>query len=89
MIDRISPLAQVEIEPRRGRRAGRLEALGRADVGVARVAARPLVERVEQPIHLQVGQRELIAQPAREQRPAVAHGGQPADELDAGRARAR
>ena len=50
------------------------------------MAARPLVERVQQPIHLEVGQRELIAQPARKQRPAVAHGGQPADDLDAGRA---
>ena len=58
---------------------------GGADVGITRVRPRPLVERVEQPVHLEVGQRELIAQPAGKQRPAVAHRRQPADELDADR----
>ncbi len=45
--------------------------------------ARPLVERVEQPLHLQIRERELIAQPAREQRAAVADRAQAADDLDA------
>ena len=78
--------AQIELQPRRRRHAGRLEALGRADVGVAAVRARPLVERVEQALHLEIGEREHVAQAAREQRAAVAHRGEPADELDADRA---
>ena len=78
---------EVEIESRdeAGTR-GWLEALRGPTSARRACGARPLVERVEQPIHLQVGQRELIAEPAREQRPAVAHRGQPADDLDAGRA---
>ena len=75
---------QIEAERRRGRQLGGREALRRADLGIACVIARPLVERVQHPLHLQVRQRELIAQAAREQRAAVAHGRQPADQLHAG-----
>ena len=49
------------------------------------LGARPLVERVEQALHLQIGEREHVPQPAREQRAAVAHGGEAPHELDADR----
>ncbi len=39
----------------------------------------------EQPLHLQVGEREHVAQAAREERAAVADGGEAADQLDAHR----
>ena len=75
----------------RRRRPARASARS-ARAGRRRIAApwlrRPLIERVEQPFHLQIGERELIAQAAGEQRPAVAHRREPADDLDAGGARA-
>jgi hypothetical protein len=48
------------------------------------VGSRPLVERLQQPVHLQIRQRKLIRQSSREQRPPVAHCGEPADNLNAG-----
>ena len=48
-----------------------------------RLTAGPFVERIQQPLHLEVGEREQVAQPAREERPPVAHGGEPADDLHA------
>ena len=77
--------AQIDLQRRGCRHARRLEALGRADVGVASGRARPLVERVEQALHLQVGEREQVAQAAREERAAVADRRQPADQRDAHR----
>ena len=84
-MERISPLLEVEAQSDdAGARVGSKRSGGPTSHRVR--LARPLVERVEQPFHLEVGQRELIAQPAREQRLAVAHGGQAADDLDARRA---
>src|SRR5216683_954171 len=64
---------QVEIEPRRGGRAGWLEPLRRADVGVARVAAPPVIERVQESIHLEVRECKLVAKSPRKKCSAVAH----------------
>ena len=47
------------------------------------VAAPPVIQCVEQALHLQVGQRAHVAQRSREQRAAVAHAGQPAHHLHA------
>jgi hypothetical protein len=44
----------------------RLETLRRADRDSERGMARPLVEGIEQSLHLEVGERELIPQPSRE-----------------------
>ena len=79
------PTAQIELQRRRRGDACRLEALGRADVGVASGRAGPLVEGSEQALHLQVGEREHVAEAAREQRPAVPDGGESADQRDAHR----
>src|SRR5690606_31381746 len=70
---------------RRRRRVRRLESLGRRHVEIG-LPARPLVEPVEQPVHLEIGEREQVLETAREERLAVADGGEPPDELDAGSA---
>jgi hypothetical protein len=75
--------AEIQLEPRRDRGACGLEAVRRVDVGVASVRARPLVERVEQAIPLQVRERELVAEAAREECPAVANGREASDDLRA------
>ncbi len=58
--------------------------------GAPTSASRPVARAhsskvVEQALHLQVGEREHVAQAAREQRPAVADRGEPADQRDAHR----
>ena len=55
---------QIEFQPRGLGCACRFEAFGRTDVCLARVGARPVVEGAEQPVHLQVRQRELVPQSA-------------------------
>ena len=76
-------VVEPQVEPGRVRHAGRRKAFGRRDALGARVLG-PFVDGVEQPAHLQVGQRAVIGQPAREQRLAVADGGELADDLDPG-----
>ena len=46
--------------------------------------SRPVVERGQQPVHLEVRQRELVPQPTRKQCLSVTDPGKPPDELDAG-----
>ncbi len=70
--------AEIEREPRRLRHLGRGEAL-------AGVASGPLVEPVEQPLQLEVGQGEDVSQATREERASVADGCQAPDQLDAER----
>ena len=79
---RISPLRRSMRRRADDGHPGGLEALGRADLVVAAVLARPLVEGVEQAVHLEVGEREHVAQAAGEQRDAVAHRGPAAHQLD-------
>ena len=77
--------AEVEPEPRRLRDLRRGKALGSADLGVLPCGVSPLVERVQQPLHLQIGQRADVAQAAGEQCAAVTDGRQAAHEVDAHR----
>jgi hypothetical protein len=77
--------AQVKPQPRRGRHASRRQALGRAGLLVMPVGPRPVVERVKQAAHLEVRERSRVAQPAGEQRAAVAHGRPAAYQFDAHR----
>ena len=56
---------------------------GGSTVAVQAVGARPLVDEVEQPAHLEVGQRAHVAQRSGKLRLAVVDAGQPPDELDA------
>ena len=52
--------------------------------GLSSLLPRPGVEGIEQPLHLQIRQRKLIGETAREQRAAIPYGGELADELDPG-----
>ncbi len=72
---------EVCLRPRRAGEPGRREPLGIAEPAVATGRERPLVEGVEQPGQLQIGQGEHVAQTSGEQRPAVAHRGPAADHL--------
>src|SRR5688572_30926044 len=76
-------LPQVELQWRRIGRPGGFEALRSANLGVAPVAASPLVEGAQQTFHLQVSQRKLIAQSPREQGASVADRRQTANDLNA------
>ena len=74
--------AEVELEAAGGRRPRRLRSL----TGVGRVRAalrRPGVEAVEQPLLLEVGEREDVAQAAGEERGAVADRRPAPDQVDA------
>src|SRR5262249_11418579 len=72
--------SEVELQSGRSRHLRRREALrNRAPV------PGPLVERVQQPFHLQVGERAHVPAPAGEERSTVADGRPPTDELDAHR----
>ena len=55
---------------------------GGLELGVEPVLGRPLVDRVEQPAELEIGQRAHVAQRPRELRPPVADPGESADETD-------
>ena len=88
-----SPRRSLRIAPLRrsscsGEAAG--TRVGSKRSGAPTSASRPVARAhsskvVEQALHLQVGEREDVAQAAREQRPAVADGGEPADQRDAHR----
>src|SRR4029079_9216220 len=55
--------AQIDLQPRRRGDARLLEALRRGDLQVPRTRTRPLIERIEQALHLEIGERKQIAQP--------------------------
>ena len=62
----------------RGGKAGRS-----FDLAVEAVLRRPLVDGVEQPVHLEIGERALVAQRTGELRLAVPDPGETADQLHA------
>ena len=66
-----------------GTRVGSKRSGGAPTSASRRMGGGPLVERVEEAVHLEVGQRKHVPQAAREERAAVAHHRQPADDLDA------
>src|SRR5689334_958291 len=74
--------AQVERQARRRGRTCGLEALGRPHVHIQRPLARPGIEGLEQSLHLEIGECELIAQAAREERTAIAYRGKATHDLD-------
>ena len=85
MIERISPLRRSRFS--RGEVGARV---GSRRSGTSASPSRPWTRAqssnvVEQTVHLEVGQRELVAQPTRKERLAVTDLGKPADELDAER----
>ena len=84
MIVLIPPRREIQAQRRRARRprSGRSAAAARP-ASSRPLVGRPPVDGVEQPVHLEVGQRALVAQRARELQPAVADAGEPADQRDA------
>ena len=80
---------QVKLQPRRLGHARRREALGGSDLSVMPLRLGPVVERAQQALHLQVCQREHVAQATGEQRAAVTYRRPAADQLDARRQRVR
>src|SRR5215475_9375900 len=77
--------SQVELQPCRLGYACWCETLRRAGLSVIPVRLGPLVERVQQALHLEVREREHISQAAGEQRAAVTYRRPAAHQLDAHR----
>src|SRR5262249_14722511 len=71
-------LAAGQIQTQRGRlrNRSRFEAVRRRRAVVQTVGARPLVDRVEQPTELEIGQLALVPQRSRELRVAVTNPGE-------------
>ena len=77
--------SQVKLQPRRLGHACRRETLGRAGLSVIPLRLGPLVERVQQALHLEVREREHVPQATGEQRAAVTYRRPAAYQLDAHR----
>src|SRR4029077_16115458 len=74
-------MQQIERKPRRCGCTGWLETLRESKLDVKRGITRPVVERIESQLHLEVRQRELIAKSSREERAPLTDSGEPADDL--------
>src|SRR4029077_17836157 len=76
------PAEQIDRKPRRCGCTRCLETLWTTNLDLKRGTEGPVVEGIEQPLHLEVSQREQIAKSSREKRAPATDSGQPPDNLD-------